>query len=137
MKNGFLNFFKKYWLCVLLSTVMIVGIYLSTIYADLYKTGSDTSMIRFNLRGLYLIYGLPPYSFIYGCVTYIKTKSVWIPQCVMWVFLLIHWLIFDIDARVIEWLGTLILSAYPVIFSLIGTVIASFICYLIKSVKEI
>ena len=136
MKNKLLNFFKKYWLCVLLSVVIVIGISLSTIYADLYETGSDTSMIRFNLRGLYLIYALPVCAFIYGCVSYIKTKRIWVPQAVLGVLLCIHWLIFDIDARAIAWAGTLIFSVYPVMFSLIGTLITAFICYLVKSSKE-
>ena len=53
---------------------MVIGMFLSTIYADLYKSGSESDMIRFNLKDLYLVYGLPLYSLIYGCLTYIKTK---------------------------------------------------------------
>ena len=60
MKNVFLNFFKKYWLCFLLSVIMVVGIFLSTVYADLYESGKG--YIRLDLRELYLIFGLSLYS---------------------------------------------------------------------------
>ena len=50
MENGFLSFLREYWLCVLLSIIMVIGMFLSTIYANLYKSGSESDMIRFNLK---------------------------------------------------------------------------------------
>ena len=73
MINRFLNFLRRYWICILLSVIMVIGISLSTRYANLYESGSG--MIRFDLRELYLIFGLPLYSLIYGCLSYIKTKK--------------------------------------------------------------
>ena len=40
MKNRFLSFLRKYWFCFLLSIIMVIGIHLSTRYADVYKTGN-------------------------------------------------------------------------------------------------
>ena len=131
MKNRFL---RNYWLCILLSVIMFVGMFLSTVYADLYKTGSDTDMIRFDLQDLYLIFGLPLYSLIYGCLSYIKTKKIWLPQLILCIVTFLYWFRFDINT--LAWAGTFIWSAYPVIFSLIGTTITIFVFYIIKSMKE-
>ena len=131
MKNRFL---RNYWLCILLSVIMFVGMFLSTVYADLYKTGSDTDMIRFDLQDLYLIFGLPLYSLIYGCLSYIKTKKIWLPQLILCIVTFLYWFRFDINT--LAWAGTFIWSAYPVIFSLIGASITALIYFLIKAMKE-
>lgn len=134
MKNRFLSFLRKYWFCLLLSIIMVIGIHLSTRYADLYETGSVGDMIRFDLGELYLIYVIPLYSFVYGCLSYIILKKAWLPQLILFGVTFIHWFIYGIDA--LFWEGTYILSAVPVIFSLIGTGIASFIYTIIKSIKK-
>lgn len=134
MKNRFLNFSRKYWLCILLSVIMVIGISLSTRYANLYKSGSQGDMIRFNLRDLYLIFGLPLYSLIYGCLSYIKTKKIWFSHLILCIVTFLYWFRFDINT--LAWAGTFIWSAYPVIFSLIGASITALIYYIIKSAKE-
>ncbi len=113
---------------------MVIGIHLSTRYADLYETGSVGDMIRFDLGELYLIYVIPLYSFVYGCLSYIILKKAWLPQLILFGVTFIHWFIYGIDA--LFWEGTYILSAVPVIFSLIGTGIASFIYTIINSIKK-
>lgn len=113
---------------------MVIGIHLSTHYADLYETGSVGDMIRFDLGDLYLIYVIPLYSFVYGCLSYIILKKAWLPQLILFGVTFIHWFIYGIEA--LFWEGTYILSAVPVIFSLIGTGIASFIYTIIKSIKK-
>ncbi len=134
MKNRFLNLLKKYWFCFLLSIIMVIGIHLSTRYADLYETGSVGDMIRFDLGELYLIYVIPLYSFVYGCLSYIILKKAWLPQLILFTTTFLYWFIYGIDA--LFWEGTYILSAVPVLFSLIGTGIASFIYNIIKSIKK-
>ena len=111
---------------------MIIGVSLTTHYADLYKSGSG--MIIFNLRDLYLIFGLPLYSLIYGCLSYINVKKIFIPQLILCIVTFFYWFRFDIKA--LSWAGTFIWSAYPVIFSLIGAGITAFIYRIIKSLKE-
>lgn len=131
MKSGFLNFLRKYWFCFLLSVIMVVGISLSTCYADLYEIGSD--MVRFDLGDLYLIYGMPLYSLIYGCLSYAILKKVWSSQLILFAITFAYWFTNGIDA--LFWEGTYILSAYPVVFSLIGTSVVAFIYHIIKSIK--
>ena len=134
MKNRFLSFLRKYWFCFLLSIIMVTGIHLSTRYADLYETGSVGDIIRFDLGELYLIYVIPLYSFVYGCLSYIILKKAWLPQLILFTTTFLYWLIYGLDA--LFWEGTYILSAVPVLFSLIGTGIASFIYHIIKSIKK-
>ena len=134
MKNRFLSFLKRYRFCFLLSIIMVTGIPLSTLFADLYKTGSSGDMIRFDLRELYLVFGLPLYSFVYGCLSYTILKKAWLPQLILFGVAFLYWFIYGIEA--LFWQGTYIFSAVPVIFSLIGTGIASFIYTIIKSIKK-
>ena len=132
MKNRFLNFLKKYWLCILLSVIMVIGLSLSTTFADLYESGRG--YIRFDLRELCLVFGLPLYSSIYGCLTYIKTKNRWFPLLILGVVNFLYWFRFDI--KELAWLGTYIWSVVPVLFALIGTGITAFIYNIIKSMKK-
>ena len=132
MKNRVLNFFKKYWLCFLLSVIIVIGLYLSTCYANLYERGSG--MLRFNFGVDYLIGGLPLLSLIYGCLSYIKAKRIWIPQLILLVTVFVYWFRFDADT--LFWDGTFIWTVYPVVFSLIASSATAFIRYMIKVIKE-
>jgi hypothetical protein len=111
---------------------MVIGLSLSTTFADLYESGRG--YIRFDLRELCLVFGLPLYSLIYGCLSYIKIKGIWVPQFILCIITFLYWFRFDIKA--LAWAGTFIWSVYPVIFSLIGASITAFIYYIIKSMKE-
>lgn len=128
-----LNFLKKYWLCFALSIIMVMGIDLTTLYADLYISGSGDD-ISFNLRELYLIFGLPLYSLIYGCLSFIKTKKILVPLLILFVISFIHWFRFDIGE--LTWAGTYIWSALPVVFSLIGTIITVIVYCFVEFVKS-
>ena len=132
MKKRFKDFIKKYWLCFLLSVIMILGMYLSDYYSDLYISGRG--YIKFDLRELYLIFGLPLYSLIYGSLSYVKSKKIWFPQLILIIVAFLYWFRFDINT--LEWAGTFIWSAYPVIFSLIGTSITALIYKIIKAIKQ-
>lgn len=126
MKKRFLIFLRKYWFCILLSVIMVVGISLSTRYADLYKTGG----LGFDLHDLYLIYVIPLYSFVYGCLSYAILKKIWHPLLILFATTFLYWFIYGIEA--IAWEGTYILSVIPVVFSLIGVLITKFIGEIIK-----
>ena len=136
MKNRFLKLLQKYLFCLLLSVLMGIGIFLSTYYAESYKIGSD--MIRLDLSSLYIIYFIPTYSLIYGSLSYVKIKKVWVPQIILYFITAISYFGINliIDKEIDAWKNILVFSIYPVIFSLIGTGITAFICYIIKSIKE-
>ena len=133
MKNRFL---RKYWLCILLSILMSIGIFLSTYYAESYIIGSD--MIRLDLSLLYIIYFMPTYSLIYGSLSYINTKKVWVPQQILYFITAISYFCTNliIDKEIDAWKSILVFSVYPVVFSLIGTGITAFIYNIIKSMKK-
>ena len=133
MKNRLLKFSRKYWFCILLSVIMAFSMFLSTVFADLYLSGKGD--IRFDLRELFLIFGLPLYSLIYGCLSYIKVKKIWIPQLILFLVTFLYWFRFDI--KELAWPGTYIWSVVPVLFSLFGSAITAFILYIIKSMKEV
>ncbi len=136
MKNRFLLFLKRYWLCLLLSVIMSAGFLLSTIYAGTYKIGSG--MLQFDLSILYLIYVVPIYSLIYGGLTYVKIKKVWGPQLFLYFTTVISLFYTNlvINKNIDAWKNILTISAYPIIFSLIGVGITALIYKAIKSIKK-
>lgn len=136
MKNRFLNFLRRYLLCILLSVLMGIGFFLSTYYTESYKIGSD--MIRLDLSSLYIIYFIPTYSLIYGSLSYVKIKKVWVPQQILYFITAISYFGINliIDKEIDAWKNILVFSVYPVIFSLIGIGITSFIYNIIKSTKK-
>ena len=131
MKNRFLNFLRKYWLCVLLSVIMVIGSFLSTIFAHIYKSGDEGDMIRFNLRDLYFVVILPLYSLVYGGLSYAKTKKVWIPQLILLTTSLVYWIFFE---TIGPW--TFIWPVLSVIFALAGTGVLAFVHVFIKAIKD-
>ena len=132
MINKLFKSVGKYWVCILLSVTIAVGIFLSTHYADLYVVGSD--MIRFDLSTLYLIYVMPLCSLIYGTVSYVALKKIWLPQLILYIVIIVGFafnnFLFDREVDAIK--NILIVSVYPIIFSLIGTYITVLIYKLIK-----
>lgn len=132
MKNRVFGFLKKYWFCFLLSVIMVIGVSLTTRYADLYVSGRGT--IRFDLQAMYLILGIPLFSLTYGCLSFVKLKKVWLPQLIIFLISFAYWFRFDIGN--LSWAGTYIWSVYPVVFSLIGTLVTAAVCFVIKSIKE-
>lgn len=128
------KFLRKYWLCFLLSVLMVVGMLLSTVYKDVYESGSE--MIRFNLQDVYLIFGIPLVSFIYGCLSYLNTKKTWIPQLIIYSITCIYFFATNFIMYKELNAGVLWFSLFPVIFSLLGTGITAFIYYVVKSIRE-
>ena len=111
---------------------MVTGVSVAYRYADLYESGNG--MIRFDFRDLYLLYGFPIYALLYGIISFINTRRIWIPQLILFAITFAYWFRFDIVrlARA----DTYIWSVYPVAFSLIGASVTAFICFVIKSIKE-
>ncbi|MBE6671073.1 MAG: hypothetical protein E7593_02610 [Ruminococcaceae bacterium] len=134
MKRRFLSFLRKYWFCILLSVIMVFGISLSTIYADLYISGDVDDMLRFDLRDVYLVFCLPLYSLIYGCLSFLKTRKILLQQLILYIVSFLYWFRFDIGELL--WPGTYLWSIFPVVFSLIGTLFTALVCYIVKSAKE-
>lgn len=135
MENRFLNFLRKYCLCFLLSVIMVIGIFLSTVFADLYVIGDE---LIFDLSTLYILYVVPIYSLIYGCLSHIKVKKIWIPLLILYTVTCIYFFGTNliIDKEFDAWSNILVFSMYPVIFSLFGAGITAFIYNVVKSTKK-
>ena len=136
MANGFLKLLRRYSFCLLLSVLMFIGVYLSTYYAESYKIGSD--MLTFDLSLLFVIYVIPIFSFIYGSLSYVKIKKVWVPQLIIYFVTFISYFNTNLimEKEIDAWKNILIFSVYPVIFSLIGTSITALIYKIIKAIKQ-
>ena len=121
---------RKYWVCILLSTIMVVGTFLSTRYADLYVV--DSGIINFDLSTLYLICVVPVYSIIYGVLSYVVLKKVWVPQLILYVITVVGFVVNNliVDREFDAVINILIMSVIPLLFSLVGTLITAFICRL-------
>ena len=132
MKNKLLNFLSKYWLSILLSVIMVLGIFLSDVYADLCYFGKG--YIQLDLGGFYLVCGLPVYALIYGCVSYVKVRKIWIPQLILFIVAFLYWL--TNGTNTLFWAGTYIWSVYPVVFSLVASSVTKLIYYIVKEIKE-
>lgn len=122
--------FRKYRICFALNAILVIGIFLTTIFADEYRFGSG--MLRIDLQVMYLILGIPLFGFLYGIITYTRLKKVWIPLLILVAINLVYWCIFAVHG-----VAAVILSMWPAGFSLLGTGICAFVCYLAKSIKEV
>lgn len=125
--------FRKYRLCFALNAILVIGIFLITIFADEYHFGGG--MLRIDLRVMYLILGIPLCGFLYGFITYAKLKKLWIPLLILVAINFVYWLVFDMYVN--NGVGAVILSVLHGVFSLLGTGICAFVCYLAKSIKEV
>lgn len=134
MKNRLLKILRKYWGCILFSLIMVIGLFLTMRFADLCETGKG--YIRLNLYETYLILGIPLLSFAYGCVSYVVLKKLWVQQLILLVINIAYWIVFSVGSVAQKLITTAVGSAYPVVFSLIGTLITAFICYIVKITLE-
>ena len=132
MKNKLLNFLSKYWLSILLSVIMVLGIPLSIKYSYLYQGPSE--VVPFDLSSLYILLGLPIYALIYGCLSYVKARRIWVPQLILFIVAFLYWLTNGTNA--LFWAGTYIWSVYPVVFSLVASSVTKLIYYIVKEIKE-
>jgi len=132
MKKTILNFFQKYRVCIKIDLLILIGFVVATIFRNAVITGSN--MVSFNLFDLYFIFGLPLLSAIYGSISYGSLKEVWVPQLILYLGVNVSFIITEliVDKEIGSIFAVLLLSVYPVIFSLIGT----FIAVLIKAGKE-
>lgn len=127
MKNRFSNHYSKYKICHITSVVMVAGIFLSTYFSKLFEIG-DSPLI-FNLRDIYLLFIIPICSIIYGIVTYIKLRKIWIPQLILFIIFILGYLLltFLLNGSFKKTGGIFILCMYPLFFSLFGTIVTAFI----------
>ena len=127
MNKRFLNFLHKYRICFLLILIMYVGFYLSARYSYLYKSNSE--IISFNLHHIYCIFVIPLLSLVYGVLSYIFSKKIWIPQIFLFAMMYIVFWGYEVICygNFDAWIFYVIWSVILVIISLIGTAIVNII----------
>ena len=123
MKNRFLGFLKKYWLSILLSVIMILGLIISGIIP--YDKSEHESGIYFDATLIYLIIVVPIYSFMYGILSYVRFKKALIPQSILYIVSLVGYLLFNLiydkEINLDILIGSLFMSIYPMFFVMFGT----------------
>ena len=136
MKRRFLNRFSKYNICYIIGIAIIVGFYLSICYPDFLEIGEDT--LVFNFTDVYLIFIIPICSIFYGCISYVKVRKIFLPQLIYYVIFMLGYLLPTvlINGNFEKTEGISILSLYPTVFSLVGTLVTAFFYYLIKIAGE-
>ena len=129
MRNNFFKELRKYWFCVLLSVIMVIGIS----YADKYEIKNEFYKVF-----LYLIYVIPLYSFVYGCLSYAILRKRLFPQLILYTITFLYFFSADliIYKEIDGWINNLIFSLWPVLFSFIGTIMTAYICGMIKFIRE-
>lgn len=129
MKNKLLNFFRKYWICILVCLTAVVG------YCFLDYGEYD------DLYNIYISYVVPILALIYGVLSTYFLKNVYVPLLIIYSTTFLGLLAIDIIKGIQITRGSLIpfyllFSTYPVIFSLIGTIIGVFVYVLVHSRKK-
>lgn len=81
MGNWVLKIFTKYRTCVFLNLIMMFGMLLSNVFQNLYVV--ENSLLSYNLYSIYIFKIIPIYCFIYGSLSYIVYKKIWIPQLIL------------------------------------------------------
>ena len=132
MKNKFLNFFRKYWICFLSCLTAVVG------YCFLDYGEYD------NLYDTYINIVVPILALIYGVLSTYFLKNVYVPLLIIYLTTFLSLLVINmikgnllignISGMVIA--SYLLSSMYPILFSLFGTIIGVSIYVLVQSRKK-
>ena len=136
MKNRFSNHYSKYKICYIASVAIVAGIFLSTYFSKLFEIGD--SILTFNFSDIYLLFIIPICSILYGIVTYIKVRKIWIPQLVFFIILNLGYLLLTIslNGTFKKTGGIFMLCIYPLVFSLFGTIVTTFILKIRKLIEK-
>lgn len=137
MKNRFLSFLKRYYILIILSLLHPLAIITVQYWGGIVI--SRGVLGPFRTSDFYLIFIMPIFHFIYGCIAYKITKKIFIPSSIViltnFVFLCLISLVklnFSIDMI----MQILLFPMLTAIFSMIGAGITAFIYRIIRSMRE-
>ncbi len=136
MKNCFLNHCKRYKICYIMATIIILGLHLSAFFPKICKLGD--SILSFDFNDMYLLFIIPILSIVYGIVSHIKSNKIVLPQLIYLIILVFGYLLlsFLLNGNFEKTGGILILCTYPIGFSIGSTLITAFILKIIKAIKQ-
>lgn len=129
MKNIFFQFLKRNYILIILSCVN--PFLVSTIQYWGTTVISRDALGPTRIYDLYLVLILPIFYFLYGCVAYIITKKIWLPQLILLIISFVVSLLLNMKAII----NVIALSVVSVICSLIGAAVTAFICWIIREIK--
>lgn len=137
MKNRFLSFLKRYYILMILSLVHPLAMTTTEHWGRIIIT--KNALGPFRTYDFYLICFLPIFYFIYGCITYIITKKAFIPNAIPTIIFFIYFSVFylkDIDFSIENFHSMLFFALFPIVFSMIGTLITAGFYKVIKFAKK-
>lgn len=128
MKKKLFDFSRKYWFVLLLNLIILIGTVFSKVFKDLYV--NDSGYFSITLYSIFVIVILPICSAVYGCLSYIICKKIWIQQLFLAITLLLGFLI-------VEFIGlTVIIVPCFTIISIFASLITKFFSWLIRETKK-
>ena len=135
MKKRFLSFLRVYWFLVLLNIIMLTGIVLSKVFGDVYI--QKNALYTYNLHSIFVFVVLPIYSLIYGCLSYIVCKKIWLQQILLMITLLLGFLITELISVKTNGLifGVLIIMPCFKFFSIFTSITTKIIYKIISVIK--
>ncbi len=143
MKNKLLSFLNTYKFCFLMGVLLVLAIIiLSACFKDVVL--NDDSIFRMTVVDYYLLLGWPFLSALFGALSFIFLKKVFMPSLVIsitvWIMLAIVSLIMDpkniYNLKGIFSIGALILPIITFVFSFASALITKFFAWLIRESKK-
>lgn len=144
MKNRFLNFLRKYWFGIFLSVIMFLVFVIPDVFNISISGGSKVEHILLYFKFMLI------YSFIYGCLSYLNIKKIWVPPlitflitCTYYSISYLIYLIYLINSHLIiyrsleAWKNILYFAACMATITLVGTLVTAFIYHLIKWINRL
>ena len=129
MKRKFLQFLRKYWVCVCLNIILLVGTVISRLFGGVYI--QKTPILSYNLHSIYVLNVIPVYSSIYGCISYFINKKIVHQQILLAITLI---LVFVVAENGAIW-GNIILTPFCMIISILSSLLTKWIHTFISKIK--
>ena len=126
MENRFLNFFKRYYILMILSLVHPLAMTTTKYWGRIIIT--RTNLGPFRTYDFYLFCFVPISYLIYGCITYIITKKIFIPNAIPTVIFFIYFCIFhlkNLDFSTEKFHAILFFTLFPIVFSILSTLLTA------------
>lgn len=132
MKNRLCFLGERYYVLIILSLLHPLAMATTRYWGQFVIT--TTALGDFRTYELYIGCLLPTFCFIYGCISYIMTKKIFIPIGITLAFYTLWFVVYYFIRTPFATnnLGSILFfSLFPIFFAFLGTIIAA-IFYLIK-----
>ena len=137
MKNRFLKFLQRYYILIILSLVHPLAMVTAEYWGNVIITRG--ALGPFRSYDFYLVCFLPIFHFVYGGISFIITKKVFIPNFTPTAIYFMYFgalYLKKFDFAIENFYSMLFFSLFPIVFSMIGTLITAGVSKVIKSMKK-